>query len=109
VVRQASCGCAQTQRQSFGGRYSCVSLIPVPLTVGELDLDRPVVEQPSGSFGLDLIAFLAPDTVEFDRVARVFDFEAGLQGAEGDSPPCAVIVSVAGGPDRDELDPKDWT
>jgi hypothetical protein len=52
--------------------------------VGEFNLDCAVVEQFGGSFALDLIAFLASGPVETDRVAGVFDFEAGLQGAEGD-------------------------
>jgi hypothetical protein len=52
----------------------------VAVSVGELDLDRPVVEQFGGSFALDLIAFLASGPVETDRVAGVFDFEAALQG-----------------------------
>ena len=52
--------------------------------VGELDLDRSVVEEFGGPFALDLVAFLASGPVEADRVARVFDFETSLQGAEGD-------------------------
>src|SRR5271156_1955265 len=34
--------------------------------------------------GLDLVAFQASGPAKPDRVARVFDFETGLQGAEGD-------------------------
>jgi hypothetical protein len=37
-----------------------------------------------GSFALDLVALIASGPAEADRVAGVFDFEAGLQGAEGD-------------------------
>src|SRR5271168_2324141 len=43
-----------------------------------------VVEKFGGSFTIDLVAFLAAGPVEADRVAGVFDVEAGLQGAEGD-------------------------
>ena len=39
-------------------------------------------EEFGGSFALDLVAFLASE--EADRVACVFDFEPGLQGAECD-------------------------
>jgi hypothetical protein len=56
----------------------------VAVVVCELDLDRAVVEKFGGSFAIDLVAFLASGRVEADRVARVFDFEAGFQGAEGD-------------------------
>ena len=68
----------------------------VAVVVCELDLDRAVVEKFGGSFAIDLVAFLASGPVEADRVARVFDFEAGLQTPKATSPPCAVIVSVAG-------------
>jgi hypothetical protein len=51
--------------------------------VGELDLDCAVVEEFGGSFAFDLVAFVAPGPTEADRVAGVFDFEAGLQSAEG--------------------------
>ena len=37
---------------------------------------------------IDRVAFLAAGPMETDRVAGVFDFEAGLQGAEGD---CAAL------------------
>jgi hypothetical protein len=62
-----------------------------PSRRGELDLDCIVVEESSGSFPIDLVAFLASNPTEADRVAGVFDFEAGLQDAEGD----LVIVSAA--------------
>ena len=52
--------------------------------VGEFDLDRAVVEKFGGSFALDLVAFLASGPTKADRIAGVFDLEAGLQGAEGD-------------------------
>jgi hypothetical protein len=68
----------------------------VAIVISELDFDRAVVEEFGGSFALDLVAFVASGPAEADRVAGVFDFEDGLQGAEGDSPPCAVTVSVAG-------------
>jgi hypothetical protein len=55
----------------------------VAVVVCELDLEGAVVEKFGGSFAIDL-AFLASGPVEADRVARVFDFEAGFQGAEGD-------------------------
>ena len=45
---------------------------------------EPSFEKFGGSFAIDLVAFLAAGPVEADRVARVFDFETGLQGAEGD-------------------------
>jgi hypothetical protein len=56
----------------------------VTVSVGELDLDRAVFEEFGRSFAVDLVAFLASGPVEADRIARVFDLEAGLQGAEGD-------------------------
>ena len=43
-----------------------------------------VVEQLGGPIALDLVAFLASGPTEADRVAGVFDFKAGFQGAEGD-------------------------
>jgi hypothetical protein len=52
--------------------------------VGEFNLDRPVVEGFGGSFAFDRVALLASGPAEADRVAGVFHFEAGLQGAEGD-------------------------
>ena len=52
--------------------------------VCELDLDRAVVEEFGGSFALDLVTFVAPGPTEADRVAGVFDFEAGFQCAKGD-------------------------
>ena len=60
----------------------------VAVSVFELDLDGAVVEKFGGSFAIDLVAFLAAGPVEADRVAGVCDFEAGLQGAEGD---CAAL------------------
>jgi hypothetical protein len=68
----------------------------VTVVVGELNLDRPVVEEFGGSFALDLIAFFTSVPAKADRVAGVFDLEDGLESAEGDSRPCAVIVRVAG-------------
>ena len=56
----------------------------VAVSVFELDLKCAVVEEFGGSFALDFVAFFATDPMEADRVARVFDFETGLQGAEGD-------------------------
>jgi hypothetical protein len=56
----------------------------VAVSVFGFDLEGAVVEKFGGSFAVDLIAFLAAGPVKADRVARVFDFEAGLQGAEGD-------------------------
>jgi hypothetical protein len=47
-------------------------------------ISRAVVEKFGGSFAIDLVAFLAAGPMETDRVEGVFDFEAGLQGAEGD-------------------------
>jgi hypothetical protein len=35
-------------------------------------------------FALDLVAFLASGLTKADRIAGIFDLEAGLQGAEGD-------------------------
>jgi hypothetical protein len=52
--------------------------------VGELNLDRAIVEEFGGSFAINLVALFATDPMEADRIASVFDFEAGLQGAEGD-------------------------
>src|SRR5258708_25718571 len=56
----------------------------VAVSVFEVDLDGAVVEKFGGSFAIDLVAFLAAGPVKANRVAGVFDFEAGLQGAEGD-------------------------
>jgi hypothetical protein len=64
--------------------------------VGELDLDCSVVEEFGGSFALDLVAFFTSVPAKGDRVAGVFDLEDGLESAEAISPPCAVIVRVAG-------------
>ena len=57
-----------------------------PFSVFELDLDLEgaVVEKFGGSFAIDLVAFLAARPVKANRVAGIFDFEADLQGAEGD-------------------------
>jgi len=52
--------------------------------VGELDLDRAVVEEFGGPFAIDLVAFVASDPMKADRVACVFDFVTGLRGAKGD-------------------------
>ena len=52
--------------------------------VGEFDLDRAVLEEFGGSFALDLIAFFASVPAKADRVAGVFDLEAGLERAESD-------------------------
>jgi hypothetical protein len=46
--------------------------------VGELDLDCAVVEEFGGSFAFDLVAVVASGPTKADRVAGVFDFEAGL-------------------------------
>ena len=62
----------------------------VAVSAGELDPDRAVVEAFDGSFALDLAALLASGSAKADRVASVFTFEAGFQGAEGD------VVSSAG-------------
>jgi hypothetical protein len=56
----------------------------VAVSVFELDLEGAVVEQFGGSFAIDLVAFLAAGPVKANRVAGIFGFEAGLQGAEGD-------------------------
>ena len=55
--------------------------------VGEFDLDCAVVEKFGGSFALDLVVFLASGPTKADRIAGVFDLEAGLQGAKAISPP----------------------
>ena len=55
-----------------------------PFSVFELDLEGAVVEKFGGSFAIDLVAFLAARPVKANRVAGIFDFEADLQGAEGD-------------------------
>ena len=64
--------------------------------VCDFDLDCVVIEEFGGSFALDLVAFFASGPMEANRVARIFDFETSLQGAEGDLAACAVIVSLAG-------------
>ena len=56
----------------------------VAVSVFKLDLDRAVVEEFGGPFAIDFVAFFATGPVEADRVACVFDFETGLQSAEGD-------------------------
>jgi hypothetical protein len=51
------------------------------------DLLRSHYARPNTKFltlPLDLVALLASGPAETDRVACVFDLEAGLQGAEGD-------------------------
>jgi hypothetical protein len=53
----------------------------VAVSVFELDSEGAVVEQFGGSFAIDLVAFLAAGPVKANRVAGIFDFEAGLQGA----------------------------
>jgi hypothetical protein len=63
--------------------------------VGELDLDCAVVKEFGGSFA-HLITFFASVPAKADRVAGVFDLKDSLERAEAISPPCAVIVSVAG-------------
>jgi hypothetical protein len=44
----------------------------------------PSSRSSASPFALDLVAFLASGPVEADGDAGVFDFETGLQGAEGD-------------------------
>jgi hypothetical protein len=56
----------------------------------------PSVQKFGGSFAIDLVAFLAARLVKANRVAGIFDFEAGLQAPKALSPLCAVIVSLAG-------------
>jgi hypothetical protein len=55
----------------------------VAVVVGELDLDCSVVEEFCGSFAFELISFIASGPTEADRVAGVFNFEAGLPSTEG--------------------------
>jgi hypothetical protein len=64
--------------------------------VGELDLDCSVVEEFGGSFALDLVAFFTSVPAKADRVAGVFDLEDASRAPKAISPPCAVIVRVAG-------------
>jgi hypothetical protein len=56
----------------------------VAISVCELDLESAVVEEFGGPFALNLVAFLAAGPVKANRVPGIFDFQAGLQGAEGD-------------------------
>jgi hypothetical protein len=64
--------------------------------VGELDLHGSVVEEFGGSFALDFVSFFASGPMEADRVAGIFDFETASRAPKAISPPCAVIVGLAG-------------
>ena len=58
----------------------------VAVSVFELDLEVPS-SKVRLFLTIDLVAFLAAGPVEADRVAGVFDFEAGLQAPKAISPP----------------------
>jgi hypothetical protein len=69
----------------------------VSVVVGEFDLDRGIVEEFGSSFAVDLVAFVRSSPAEDDRVASVFSTSRPASKApKAISPPCAVIVSVAG-------------
>jgi hypothetical protein len=55
-----------------------------PLSQANSTLDCAVLEEFGGSFAFDLVSVVASDLTEADRVTGIFDFEAGLQSAEGD-------------------------
>jgi hypothetical protein len=64
--------------------------------VGEFDLDRAVVEEFGGSFALDLVAFLASGQRKPIESRAYSTSRPASRAPKAISPPCAVIVSVAG-------------
>jgi hypothetical protein len=60
--------------------------------IGELDLDRAVVEQFGRAGAGDFVHFVEAFPFEADRRPAIFDIEAGLQSAEGDFAAAAAVV-----------------
>ena len=64
--------------------------------VGEFDLDRAVVEEFGGSFAADLVAFVGSGPAKPIESRAYSTSRPASMAPKAISPPCAVIVSVAG-------------